>query len=299
MSITSELVLENEQLLRGIEVRQQSLNRLSTYLSELESQLALIFAASPDIIVFLDEEGKIIKISDAAYPILGYKREELLGKYLWDFIALTDLAQTQEHFKELQNSKIIYFDERKALVNHWISKSGKLIKLIWRFTLCDDREHQTIGVASDITHFGSSDKYNFKMLQRAVDLSRDGVVVTDAQNEDNIIIYVNESYEKMTGYTKDELINKNTRFLQTDDCKSSRAVKTLRHCLSQGKGCDVLLQNKRKNGEVFYNRLAVSAVVEQNRVVNYIGISRDVTDNVGIKYDWSPNTESGFCAVIE
>ena len=65
-SRTTNLSFENEQILRKIESRQQTLNGLSKYLSELESQLALIFAASPDIIVFLDENSKILKISDAA-----------------------------------------------------------------------------------------------------------------------------------------------------------------------------------------------------------------------------------------
>jgi len=56
---------KNEEILKTIENRQRTLNGLSKYLSELESQLALIFAASPDIIVFLDDESKIIKISSA------------------------------------------------------------------------------------------------------------------------------------------------------------------------------------------------------------------------------------------
>lgn len=174
----TQLILENEQLLKGIEERQHVLNDLSSYLSELESQLALVFAASPDIIVFLDNDANIIKISDAAFPILGYKREELLNKCLWDFIAFADLEKTQEYFQQLKEDKISYFDEHRGLINHWISKSGKYVKLIWRFSLCDEREQQIIGVASDITHFGTSERYNYKLLQKAIDLSRDGVVVT-------------------------------------------------------------------------------------------------------------------------
>ena len=63
LKIDNELADQNERLLKGIETRQDNLNTLSKYLSELESQLSLIFAASPDIIVFLDKNSNIVKIT--------------------------------------------------------------------------------------------------------------------------------------------------------------------------------------------------------------------------------------------
>lgn len=285
---------ENEKILKAIEDRQQTLNGLSKYLSELESQLALIFAASPDIIVFLDKNSKILKISDAALTILGYSRSELIGKSLWDFIDPEDAEETRQRFSDLKHEKILYFDGHKALVNNWISKSGNKVKLAWRFSLCDERENQTIGVASDVTQFGSNNLYSFKLLQKAVESSTDGIVITDAQHPDNVMVYVNKAYEKITGYTAEELIGNNCRMLQTEDTKNSRALSTLRNCIKNGKNCDVLLQNQRKNGEIFYSRLAISAVIEQGVVVNFIGVVRDITDKIDVKYEWSPNVESGF-----
>ena len=294
MITKTELILENDKLLKGIEQRQTDLNSLSKYLSELESQLALIFAASPDIIVFLDEHANITKISDAAFTILGYKREELLNRSIWDFIVTTDINDTKKRFAELKEKKILYFGEHKAFINRWIAKDGSQVKLVWRFSLCDDRENKTIAVASDITHFGANNIYNFKLLQKAVDSSTDGIVIVDAQDNNHAIVYVNKAYEKITGYTSDELIGKNCKIMQTEDTKHSRALKTLYHCMTEGKNCDVLLQYQRKNGDIFYNRLAISAVIEHGIIVNFIGISRDITDKIGTKYEWSPNAESGF-----
>lgn len=283
---------ETERLLLTITNRQASLKELSSYLSELESQLALIFAASPDIIVLLDKSAKIVKISDAAYTALEYKKEELLGKCLWDFISLDDLDKTREKFLLLQekNSNI----ETNALVNRWIAKSGKLVKLVWRFSLFDSEKNYTVGIASDISVFGENEKYDLKTLQKAVDLSTDGVIVTDSSDKHNTIVYVNEAFCSITGYTKAEFIGKNGKFLQSEDCKHSRVINTLRECIKTGKGCDILLQNVKKNGEVFYNRLTVSAVKEGDEVINHIWISKDVTNEIGIKYEWSPNTERGF-----
>jgi PAS domain S-box-containing protein len=297
MSTASELILENEQLLKAIEVRQQSLNRLSMYLSELESQLALIFAASPDIIVFLDSNTKILKISDACYTLLGYKREEMIGKELWDFISATDIDIAKTHLRNVKDSKIINFEVDRVLVNYWIAKNGTHIKLAWRFSLYDEREQQTIGVATDVSYLGFNEKYNVKLLEKAIDLSTDGIIITDSSENDYKILYVNPSFEKTTGYFKSEMVGRNCRFLQTENTKNSRAIRTLRKSLSNREGCNVLLENIRKNNTVFYNHLSISTVKDRGEVTNYIGISKDVTEKIGIDFDWSPNTETGFCHV--
>lgn len=295
MIAAKSLSLENEKLLNGIKTRQASLKQLSSYLSELESQLALIFAASPDIIVLLDKGAKIIKISDAAFPVLEYKRDELIGKCLWDFIALDDLDRTKERFLNLHHEK----EETTALVNRWISKSGKLVKLVWRFSFFDNTKNYTVGIASDISTFGYNEKYDLKTLQKAVDLSTDGIIVTDSLSKHNTIVYVNEAFCQMTGYSKEEFINKNGKFLQSEECKQSRVLNTLRESIKTGKGCDILLQNVKKSGEVFYNRLTVSAVREEGDIINHIWIAKDVTNEIGVKYEWSPNTERGFCFINE
>ena len=294
MKIEHTNLSKNEEILKNIENRQRTLTGLSKYLSELESQLALIFAASPDIIVFLDNESKIIKISDAAFTILGYARADLIGRTIWEFIDPSDADEMRQRFLDLREKKLSYCEDQKAFINHWISKSGKKIKLVWRFSLCDERENQTIGVASDITQFGFNNSYSYKLLQKVVESSTDGIVITDARHPDNVMVYVNKAFEKITGYKSDELLGHNCRMLQTEDTKNSRAINTLKNCIKTGKNCDVLLQNKKKNGEVFYSRLAISAVIEQDMIVNYIGVVRDITDKIDIKYEWSPNAESGF-----
>ena len=248
MMATKSLSLENEKLLNGIKTRQANLKQLSSYLSELESQLSLIFAASPDIIVLLDKKAKIIKISDAAFPVLEYKKEELVGKCLWDFIALDDLDRTKERFLNLYQEE--GEEETTALINRWISKSGKLVKLVWRFSFFDNRKNYAVGIASDVTTFGYNEKYDLKTLQKAVDLSTDGIIVTDSSSRHNTIVYVNEAFCQMTGYTQEEFLNKNGKFLQSEECKESRVLNTLKESIRSGRGCDILLQNV-KNISVF------------------------------------------------
>jgi phosphoserine phosphatase RsbU/P len=297
--VATALTEETEYLLNNTKTRQDNLKQLSSYLSELESQLSLMFAASPDIIVFLDAEANILKISDAAFAILGYKRSELVGRCLWEFVTPSDVDRTKQYFSDARNQNQNITGEQKTLINHWISKSGEHVKLIWRFAFYDENEEQTIGIASNITEFGTNEKQDLKVLQRAVDLSTDGVVVTDSHNKSNAIVYVNDAFCTTTGYSKEEFLGCNGKFLQSEECKAARVIRTLKNSIKNGKGCDVLLQNVKKNGKVFYNRLTVSAVKEGSEVVNYIWICKDVTEDMGIKYEWSPNTERGFLPIRE
>lgn len=296
----SLLTKETEQLLSNTKTRQNNLKQLSSYLSELESQLSLMFAASPDIIVFLDATAKILKISDAAFTVLGYKRKDLINKSLWDFIATSDLHKTKEYFEKLRQLKdSCEVDDKNVLINHWISKDGTLVKLMWRFTLFDERENQMIVVASDVTSFGTNEKQDLRVLQKAIDLSADGIVITDSCDRTNNIVYTNEAFCEMTGYTKQDLLGHNGRFLQSKECQEARVITTLKNSIKSGTGCDVLLQNIKKNGEIFYNGLTLSTVKEGSEVVNFIWVCKDVTSEIGIKYEWSPNAERGFYFLSE
>lgn len=297
MNNTLELSLKNEKLLNNIQVRQKSLHKLSEYLSELESQLALIFASSPDIIVFLDNEARIIKISDAAFPILGYKRDDLIGKVLWDYIAPEDVEDTKSYFTKAQKDKFLY-GHKNSFVNHWLNKEGEYTKLVWRFSVCDERDQHIIGIASDVSEFGSNEKYNYKLLEKVVQLSKDGVGILDGQSPEFLFVYANKAFEEISGFAKQEIVDKPCWFNQTEENEQSRAIKTLFSCLQEKKSCNVLLQFQKKNGEIFYGHVILSPVAERGIVVNYILMLRDVTEEIGNRYDWSPNSQSGFTIKI-
>lgn len=296
---SNSLVEQNLKLLAGIELRQESLGRLSNYLSELESQLALIFAASPDIIVFIGENGSILKISDAATRILGYSKEEMIGKQLWSFVDDQDVNRTQKLHNQVKRDLVCYFDGENSFVNCWNTKFGTKARLLWRYSVCI--KNQIIGVATDITHFGTNAFYNLKMLQSAFDCTKDGIIITDVTKEEQPVVYVNRAYEKMSGYSHEDLVGKSCVMLfnDFDEVKESRAYSTLTKAKESGETCDILIKTRRKNGMEFFAHIVASPVVEQEIVTNYIGIIRDVTDLVGTEYDWSPYAERGFSPILK
>ena len=117
-----------------------------------------------------------------------------------------------------------------------------------------------------------------RLLDRAVAASSNGIVITDPNLPDGPIVYVNPAFERTTGYSRNEVIGRNCRFLQGDD-RDQQAVEELRECVGAGRECRVVLRNYRKDGALFWNELYVSPVHDdEGRLTNFVGVQNDVTE---------------------
>jgi len=121
------------------------------------------------------------------------------------------------------------------------------------------------------------------VLTQILDACVNGVTLSDPDLPDSPLVYVNRVFEEMSGYTQDEMIGRNCRFLQGED-REQPALQTLREAIRQHQACTVTLRNYRKNGELFLNKLSIHPLVDrENRVIYYLGI----------QYDLSRQPESG------
>ena len=104
-----------------------------------------------------------------------------------------------------------------------------------------------------------------------------GVVIADAQQPSQPILYCNPAFERLTGYAASEVLGRNCRFLQGRDTEPG-ARSEIRAALSQGRECSVVLKNYRKDGSAFWNDLTISPVRDQaGRISHFIGVQSDVT----------------------
>jgi diguanylate cyclase (GGDEF)-like protein/PAS domain S-box-containing protein len=117
-----------------------------------------------------------------------------------------------------------------------------------------------------------------RLLYRAVAASSNGIIISDSKLSDDPLIYVNRSFELMTGYSSEEVLGRNCRFLQGND-RNQSALLEIRAALREGRDCEVLLRNYRKDGTLFWNELRLSPVHdERGRLVNFVGVQNDVTE---------------------
>jgi PAS domain S-box-containing protein len=106
------------------------------------------------------------------------------------------------------------------------------------------------------------------------------VTLSDPDLADNPIVYVNEIFERMTGYSRDEILGRNCRFLQGDD-RDQDALEEIRAAMAEQRPVEVTLRNYRQDGVLFYNRLSIRPLLDPDgKVIYYLGVQYDVTEQV-------------------
>lgn len=118
------------------------------------------------------------------------------------------------------------------------------------------------------------------LLKKAVDASNDGIVIAEQEGEDNILIYANRAFERLTGYSVDEILYQDCRFLQAGD-RNQDGLSDIRQALQQDGSCRVVLRNYRKDGSLFWNELSITPVFnDDDQLTYYIGVQKDVTAQI-------------------
>ncbi|SFV12451.1 PAS domain S-box-containing protein [Methylobacterium sp. 174MFSha1.1] len=111
----------------------------------------------------------------------------------------------------------------------------------------------------------------------AVRATRMPMLITDPHGPDNPIIFANAAFTKLTGYTRDEILGKNCRFLQGPETDRADVAK-IRDAIERRVAIEIDLLNHKKNGERFWNRLLISPVFDENGELTYFFASQfDVT----------------------
>ena len=104
-----------------------------------------------------------------------------------------------------------------------------------------------------------------------------GVLITDPAQPDNPITYVNNALQRMTGYSREELIGRNCRFFQGDDTDQD-SVKKINEAIAGQTSVTVTLKNYRKDGTAFWNEFTLSPVQDAaGNTVNFVGVQHDVS----------------------
>jgi len=127
---------------------------------------------------------------------------------------------------------------------------------------------------------GSENRELLELIARAADRARDGITIADMRLPDEPLIYVNDGFTRLTGYTREEILGRNCRFLQGGQADPA-TVTAIREAIRSGREIDVELKNCRKDGAVFWNRLSLTPLRDTTgNVTHYVGVQTDVTDRV-------------------
>lgn len=118
------------------------------------------------------------------------------------------------------------------------------------------------------------------LRERAVLATKVAFTITDPRQPDNPLVWVNPAFCETTGYTFDEVIGRNCRFLQGPDTETA-VVDDIRTAIVEGLPATTTLLNYRRDGTAFWNELSISPVRDEHgEVTHFVGVQADVTARV-------------------
>ncbi|WP_045738704.1 hybrid sensor histidine kinase/response regulator [Xanthomonas sp. MUS 060] len=144
-------------------------------------------------------------------------------------------------------------------------------------TASDSSSAHSLPVSVDPDSPASVSNRRSDIFFAAVQTTRMPMIVTDPHQPDNPIIFVNNAFLEMTGYSHEELIGNNCRFLQGPDT-DRETVRSVRDAIAAHTEVAVEILNYRKDGSSFWNALYISPVYdERGELVYYFGSQLDVS----------------------
>lgn len=236
---------------------------------------ALFEQTQEAVIVARSGSYKILEANPLAIRLLEYSREEMGALSVVQLTRGQNQIRIQEFIEAIGNRP-----SRRSLTIQMRSKSGEPIPCEVNMSpLALDGETFLLFTFRDISERIRAME-DIELRNIAIANVTSGVTIADARQPDLPLIYVNQGFQNITGYSPREAVGRSCRFLQGED-RDQPALDELRKALREGKPCIVQLRNYKKDGTLFYNELHISPVNnEEGELTHFVGIQLDVTDDV-------------------
>lgn len=231
---------------------------------------ALIDQTTDGIEVIDPATGRYLDVNQTACLNHGYSREEFLSLTVADVdpnvsgIAWDQAVAARSH----GGSQIFESTHRRKDGSEFaVEVNLNFVRL--------DRDY-LLAVVRDITERKRA-QADLRMRDRAIRAVTQGILITDARQPDNPIIYASPGFERMTGYFEDDVLGRNCRLLQGVDTDPA-VIAVMREAIRAGIQCTVELLNYRKDGSPFWNELSISPVWDSaDELSHFVGVLADVT----------------------
>ncbi len=261
---------ELEQRIKYLELIEEKAKRS-------EEKYRDLVASLPQIVFETNLSGNLSFANRTAFDLFGYTQED----YDKGLNAL-DMMVPEERGKALKNMQAILNGEVFGGVEYTVvRKDGHRFPVVVhsaRF-LQDNKPAGLRGLIIDLSQVKKMETA-LKRRAMAIDQSTETIVITDAEG---LITYVNPAFEKITGYSREEVMGENPRVLRSgkqDDIFYRDLWKTI----SGGKTWSGRFVNIRKDGSEFTEEATISPVFsDKDEIVSYVAVKRDITDKLQLE----------------
>ncbi|PKP32291.1 MAG: hypothetical protein CVT99_06020 [Bacteroidetes bacterium HGW-Bacteroidetes-16] len=263
VEITSHSVIFNDRKARHILVND------ITERKRVQLEYQTMIKTSRDGFWIVDAPtGKFIEVNQSYCEMIEYTREELLLMTIQDVEAVETHEETERHIELIMEKGYDSFESKHK------TKSGRIIDIDASVTYHGSDINKFFVFVKDISERKRVEN-EISKLSHAVEQSPASIIVTDLEGN---IEYVNPKTLEITGYTKEELIGKNPRIINSGE-KPKEEYHQLWATILSGKEWFGEFHNKKKNGELYWESASISPILnEKQKIINYLAIKEDITE---------------------
>ncbi|MEJ6020714.1 sensor domain-containing protein [Ramlibacter sp. PS4R-6] len=217
----------------------------------------------------VDRQGRFTYLNEQAERLLARPARELLGRPIWNYFQKTVRLRLEEQFRRsFTTGNKLEAEELDAQLSGRIEMRGYPFGGGMAVHL------------RDVTARHKSQEL-LRLLEGSIARLNDLVIITEAgpfSEPGPRIVFVNEAFERRTGYTPEEVMGRTPRLLQGPGTQRSELDK-IRQAMEQWQPARVDLINYKKSGEAFWVDLEVSPVWdEQRKLTHWVAVGRDITE---------------------
>ena len=277
-------------LVRDITGRKSSLESLR----KSEEKFRLLFEKNSAIELIINPAtGEIIDANKAAENFYGWSISKLKAMNISEINTLTPENIKKEMARVTKDEKN-FFEFRHRLSDGTIADVE-----VYSSAIKTGEANYLYSIIHDVSQRKKAEKELQKQSQ-ATEQSPVSVIIT---NVDGLIEYVNPKFTKVTGYTLEEAQDKTPRILKSG-MQEDKFYENLWETILDGNIWQGEIQNKRKNGELYWEKAIISPVKSANgKTTHFLGIKEDITekrklmDDLIIAKERAEENEAKFSAI--
>ena len=251
------------------------LKQQSELLQKSEARFRSTFEAAPIGFTNISLEGYFLEVNQGLSAFLGYGSDELVALTTAQLTAPEFQQQDADWIKKALAGEITEFNYEKQFIHQ---NGSRIWGHLWMKLICNAEglPDHFIAVVENIERRKQAEASNLMLLQ-TIEQSPISVVITGL---DANIEYVNEAFVRTSGYSHDEVIGQNPRFMQSGSTPKETYA-DLWNSLTSGKVWKGEFIDKRKNGETYIESALIAPVRQADgTVTHFVGIKEDITERI-------------------
>ena len=235
-----------------------------------------LFEAAQDGILILDvDTGRVTDVNPFLVKLLGYSHSEMVGQTVGELSPFKDIVSNQAMLERLQQDGYVRYEDLPLE-----ARDGRKVAVEFVSNIYQAGNKKVIQCnIRDITARKKSEQ-RLALLNTCIANLNEIVMITEADPVDEPgprIVFVNNAFERITGYTAAETLGRSPRFLQGEKT-DQQTLDAIHHAMAQRQAIRRQIINYRKDGTDYWMDMDLVPVFNSvGKCIHFVAIERDIT----------------------